>query len=58
MNTEFRKQAKSDFDRLLQADEQLGVRQDNGESAQPRGRKDCAGVGGKQDPPAGLGPVI
>ena len=39
---------------LLQADEQFGVWQDNGESAKPRGRENCAGVGGKQDPQACL----
>ena len=36
-------------DELLQTDEQLGVWQNNGEPAQPRGSIDCAGMGGKQD---------
>ena len=45
-------------DELLQVDEQLGIWKDNGESAKPRRCEDSAGVGDKQDPQAGIGPVL
>ena len=43
---------------LLQADEQLSIWKDNGEFAKSRRCEDSAGVGDKQDPQAGIGPVL
>ena len=59
MNREFRKQAKSDFQiDFLQADEQLGVWQDYGESAKPRGCEDSQSLGKWQDTEAGVKPIF
>ena len=45
-------------DHLLQVDEQLRVRQNDGKPEEPRGREDRTELGRRQDPPAGSQPLF